>query len=171
MIPCVKELFLWAVCDGLDLLAQVIPISRLLAVDEGHLVVATLDGHHCDALQGQVEPAFGLANKGSDGHAGFHLSQRLCRRVCTDYLPVLAKHVLATLVDDLVAANPIGHGATLSCEALFLAVLTPVGLHLFHEEHLQLAEILELGAIAPGLLDLDELLCSLERVKLFGGTA
>ena len=52
------------VLNGADLFAQVIPIRRLVTVDKRHLVVATLSSHDHDALEGEVEPAFGLGDEG-----------------------------------------------------------------------------------------------------------
>ena len=52
-------------------------------------------------------------------------------------------------------------------EAFLLAILTPVRLDLFDEQHPERAEILHLGCVATGLLDLDESLSFLQCVESF----
>ena len=117
--------------DAFNLLAQVIPIRALLAVDESDLVVATLGGDDHHALEREVEPAFGLGDEGGGGNS--FLFGRHCNRLTIGAVGGALPNNPAIAVEDLdlrgiIAVFALLHAPSrrVSSEPLLLPLLPPV---------------------------------------------
>ena len=130
-------------------LAQVIPIRRLLPIDKSNFFIPTLCGHGDDALEGEVEPAFGLGDEGGGGHTlptllpvRPSLSAFLGTESVLD-VSVLVHHLPATR--HRFGSRFGTHSKDLRPpEPLLLPLLPPVRLNLLNEQH---AVAVRIGAV------------------------